>query len=153
MAKTPARMHIFSYGGHTAEYDALLLATVPKYLIDNTAHSFWGEYTGNYSSPALLQNVQGMKDAGMIVIGYTTGAYEGSFSGGPNDKPYLFTVEAVKQQIYNMIVLDGCDGVFIDECSPYPAAGSQKRQYLKALADYAHSLGGLIWFNVGMNDC
>lgn len=157
---TPARMLVFSYGSHTlAGYDAKLLATVPYYLVDNVTHGFWGEKNG-YDNPAFLDHagILQMQAAGMKVIGYTSTGYEGSGSAG-NHGTYIISLPIVKKQIYNMIVLDGCDGVFFDECSssltPYPPDNPvtlAKQAYLRECASYTQSLGGIAWFNTGVND-
>ncbi len=141
-------MCMFSYGGHNSAYDSRLLAIVPEYLIDNTAHGFWGEYTGSYGSTSLLQNVSRMQAAGMKVIGYTSCGYEGRGSGGGQPLS-MFTLASVKKQITNMAQLDGVNGVFIDEVDAYPSA--TQKQYLKELSTLAHSLGIVIWGNTGVN--
>ncbi len=141
-------MCMFSYGGHNSTYDARLLAIVPEYLIDNTAHGFWGEYTGSYGSSSLLQNVAKMKAAGMKVIGYTSCGYEGRGSAGGQPLS-MFYLATVKKQITNMAKLDGVNGVFIDEVDAYPSA--VQKQYLKELSTLAHSLGIVIWGNTGVN--
>ncbi len=142
-------LHMFSYGGHNAAYDARLLKIVPEYLVDNTAHGFWGEYTGNYSSSSLLQNVSGMKAAGMKVIGYTTSGYEGRFSWGGQPLS-MFTLSMLQKQITNMARLDGVNGVYIDEVDAYPNA--TQKQYLKALSTLARNPGIIIWGNTGVDD-
>lgn len=140
------RINMYSYGSHSVAYDARLLNIRPAYLIDNTAHGYWGEYTRSYSSSSLLQNVAGMKAAGMKVIGYTSSGYEGRGGGAPAS---MTTLDLVKKQVYNMARLDGVDGVFIDETDGWPNAA--QKDYLKQLSDYAHSLGVSIWANPGVN--
>ncbi|MFH1640245.1 MAG: rhodanese-like domain-containing protein, partial [Chloroflexota bacterium] len=143
------RLNMKSYGAHNASYDARLLDIRPQYLVDNPAHGFWGEYTGAYSSPSLLQNVAGMKAAGIKVIGYTSSGYEGRGSAGGQPLS-MFTLAMLQKQITNMALLDGVDGVFIDECDSFPDA-SQK-YYLKGLSTLAHSLGIIIWGNTGVDN-
>lgn len=103
---------------------------------------------GDYDDPTLLQNVALYQAAGIKVIGYITGGYEGS-GGGDGYDDYWYSLELNMKLITNMATQDHVDGVFIDECSQQPDAAS--KAYLKALTDLAHSFGLITWGNVGVD--
>jgi hypothetical protein len=137
-----------SYGNHSPAYDARILSIRPEYVIDNPPHGLYGE-RGNYTESWLLQDVAGYQAAGIKVIGYITGGYEGA-GGDDGYSSYWYSLELNKMLIRNMIELDGVDGIFIDECSEQPNAAS--KAYLMALTDLIHSYPGKIaWGNTGVD--
>ncbi len=142
------RLDIIYYGQHTPEVNSLILSVDPQYLIGNPAHGLWGEAYG-YGTWWLLHDVSGFQKAGIKVIGYLTSGYEGTGSGSGIELKW-YTLEMNKKLITNMAQQDGVDGVFIDECSSFPGAAS--KEYLKELSDLAHSLGLVVWGNVGHDE-
>jgi hypothetical protein len=155
----PLRLNMKSYGNHdelsfsstlgNVPYDERILAIRPQYVIDNPPHGLYGEmddpqYTGTW----LLQNVKLYQEAGIKVIGYISGGYEGSKGDEGYDATW-YSLETNRTLITNMATLDGVDGVFIDECSDYPGAAA--KLYLKTLSDLAHSYGLIVWGNTGVD--
>lgn len=160
-------LNMKSYGNHNEDvysdtlgwinYDERILAIRPEYVIDNPPHGLYGEMLEQqrhegYTYEWLLQNVAEYQAAGIKVIGYISGGYEGGIgSGTPGDgyDPYWYELETNKMLIRNMAELDHVDGVFIDECSAWPSAES--KAYLAELASYARSFGLIVWGNTGVN--
>jgi hypothetical protein len=138
---------LVSYGNHNAEYDARILKIHPRYVIDNPPHGLYGEMDG-YNGTWLLRGIAQFQSAGIRVIGYLTAGYEGK-GRADNQDPRWYSLDLNKKLITNMAALDHVDGVFIDECSDYPDAGS--KAYLKALTDLAHHYGLITWGNVGVD--
>jgi hypothetical protein len=153
-----------SYGNHdelsysntlgNVPYDQRILAIKPEYVIDNPPHGLYGEmdeqiYHAGYTYSYLLQNVAGYQAAGIKVIGYITGGYEGS-GGGDGYAAKWYSLETNKMLITNMATIDHVDGVFIDECSDFPNAAS--KSYLQQLSDLAHSYGLIVWTNTGVDN-
>jgi hypothetical protein len=149
------RMNMKSYGNHNPTYDARILAIKPEYVIDNPPHGLYGEieeeqYPGEgYTASWLLQNVAGYQAAGIKVIGYITGGYEGS-GGDDGYASKWYSLEMNKKLVTNMATIDHVNGVFIDECSDFPNAAS--KSYLQQLSDLAHSYGLIVWMNVGVDN-
>jgi hypothetical protein len=149
------RMNMKSYGDHNPTYDARILAIKPELVIDNPPHGLYGEmeeeqYPGQgYTASWLLQNVAGYQAAGIKVIGYISGGYEGK---GGDDHYALkwYSLDMNKKLITNMAIFDRVNGVFIDECSAFP--NSTSKAYLKALSDHARSYGLTVWMNVGVDN-
>ncbi|MFH1640243.1 MAG: hypothetical protein ABIB93_08075 [Chloroflexota bacterium] len=141
----PVRLNMKSYGKHSPEYDARILNIHPEYVIDNPPHGLWGEISG-YDTDELLQNVAVYQAAGIKVIGYLTGGYEGTGSAGDVD-PQWYSLEMNKKLITNMARLDHVDGIFVDECSKFPDESA--KSYLRELTTHAKSYGLITWGNVG----
>jgi hypothetical protein len=137
-----------SYGNHSPEYDARVLAIRPQFVIDNPPHGLWGEKSG-YNNRELLQNVADYQAAGIKVIGYITAGYETKGSESGMEKRY-YTLEMNTKLIKNMAELDHVDGVFIDECTAFPNSAS--KDYLKELTTFARSFGLITWGNTGENN-
>ena len=93
-----------------------------------------------------MQDISVYKEAGIQVIGYLTSGYEAKGSAGRID-PQWYSLEINRKLIKNMAEKDKVDGVFIDECSPFPNRHS--RHYLKSLTDLAHRYNLITWGNVG----
>jgi len=157
-------MSMKSYGNHdelsysntlgNVPYDQRILAIKPEYVIDNPPHGLYGEmdeqiYHAGYTYSYLLQNVAGYQAAGIKVIGYITGGYEGK-GGGDGYAAKWYSLDMNKMLITNMATLDHVDGVFIDEVTDYPNAA--QKSYLKQLSDYARSYGLIVWMNTGVNN-
>ncbi len=142
------RINMKSYGNHDATYDARILKILPEYVVDNTPHGLWGEIQG-HDNPLLLQDPAKYQAAGIRVIGYLTGGYEGQGCKQCLD-PKWYSLEMNKTMIKNMAELDKVDGVFIDECTAFP--NSTSRAYLRELTTFAHSLGLITWGNTGLDD-
>ena len=149
------RMNMKSYGNHNATYDSRILAIRPEFVIDNPPHGLYGEmeeqqYSGEgYTATWLLQNISGYHAAGIKIIGYSSGGYEGK-GGGDHYASKWYSLETNKMLITNMATIDHVDGVFIDECSDFPNAAS--KAYLKALSDHARSYGLIVWMNTGVDN-
>jgi len=75
------RLNLVYYGRHEPEIDARIVAAAPDYAIVNTPHGLWGEVQG-CETPLCLPNPAGYHAAGIKVMGYLTGGYEGTGSGG-----------------------------------------------------------------------
>ncbi len=142
------RLSLNSYGNHTPEYDARILAARPQYVVDNPPHGLYGEMHG-YDVPSLLRNISGYQAAGIKVIGYLTGGYEGSGSAS-NLTSSWYSLDMNQKLIRNMAELDHVDGIFIDECSAFPSPTA--KQYLKSLTSLIHSYGLLAWGNAGQDN-
>ncbi len=138
-------LNVVFYGIHTPSIDARILRTRPQYVIINPPHGLWGEMVVSARCQC-LNKVAEYKAAGIKVIGYITAGYEGRGSAGEIDLKW-YTLEMNQKLIKNMAEIDHVDGVFIDECSPFPNRRSQT--YLKTLTDLAHSYDLIIWGNVG----
>jgi len=136
------RINLIYYGSHTPEIDARILGVRPEYAILNSSHGLWSEISGTNICP----NLASYKAAGIKVIGYITGGYEGTGSNGSLDSKW-YTLAMNQALIKKMAEIDHVDGVFIDECTSFPGADSQT--YLKTLTDLVHSYGLIAWGNVG----
>lgn len=135
--------NLFYYGPHTPGVNSRILAVKPQYAVINSANGLWGQIPGS----DILRDLSEYKAAGIKAIGYITSGYEGTGSAGSIDAKY-YTLEMNKTLIKQMAEIDHVDGVFIDECSPFPSHGA--KIYLKTLTDVAHSLGLITWGNVGV---
>ncbi|MCX6819596.1 MAG: hypothetical protein NT129_06400 [Candidatus Aenigmarchaeota archaeon] len=143
------RMNMKSYGNHNPTYDSRILTIKPKYVIDNPPHGLYGEMENpKYTATWLLQNVSGYQAAGIKVIGYITGGYEGK-GGDDGYAAKWYSLATNKMLITNMATIDHVDGVFIDEVTDYPNTAS--KNYLKNLSDLAHSYGLIVWMNTGVD--
>lgn len=136
------RINLIFYGIHTPLIDARILSVKPQYVIINTPHGLWSEISGTN----IFQNMAAYKTAGIKIIGYLTAGYEESGSNGSLDRKW-YTLGMNQTLIKKMAEIDRVDGVFIDECSAFPDAGSMT--YLKTLTDLVHSYGLITWGNVG----
>jgi hypothetical protein len=142
------RLNLVYYGQHTPETDALILRIKPQYIIANPPHGLWGEIYG-YDTASLLQGVAACQSAGIKVIGYITGGYEGKGSGS-SMVPYYYSLKLNLRMIKNMAEIDHVNGVFIDECSAFP--NPTAREYLRELTTLARSYGLITWGNVGRDE-
>jgi len=148
------RMNMKSYGNHNAAYDARILTIKPQYVIDNPPHGLYGQmdyeqYGGSYADfTYLLQNIAGYHAAGIKIIGYISGGYEGA-GGDDGYATKWYSLATNKMLITNMATLDHVDGVFIDEVSEQPTTA--QKTYLKALSDHARSYGLIVWMNTGVD--
>jgi hypothetical protein len=135
--------NLYYYGPHTPDVNSRILAAKPQYVVINSANGLWGQIPGSN----ILRDLSDYKRAGIKVIGYITSGYEGTGSAGNIDAK-LYTLEMNQTLIKKMAGIDHIDGVFIDECSPFPSHKAQI--YLKTLTDLAHNLGLITWGNVGV---
>ncbi|MDP3879417.1 MAG: putative Ig domain-containing protein [Dehalococcoidales bacterium] len=138
---------VFHYGPLFDKTDSLVLGVRPQYLVINTSQGLWAKIGGHRSD--VFHNVSKYKAAGIRVIGYITAGYEGTQSGGNIDSKW-YTLEMNRKLIQDMALVDGVDGVFIDEISSFP--DEKGKAYLKELTDLAHSFGLITWGNVGVNN-
>lgn len=137
------QLPVFFYGAHTPAVDSRIIAMRPQYAVINSLHGLWGEiYSGD-----TLRDAAAYQAAGIKVIGYLTSGYEGKGSAGQIE-PQWYTLEMNQKLIKNMAEIDHLDGVFIDECTPFPDHNAQI--YLKTLTDLAHRYGLITWGNVGL---
>jgi hypothetical protein len=154
------RLVMKSYGNHDelsfsnslgmVLYDQRILSLKPEYVIDNPPHGLYGEMEEpKYIGDWLLQNIKEYQDAGIKVIGYISGGYEGSGGDDCYDRKW-YSLEMNKILIKNMATIDKVDGVFIDECTDFP--GYKSKAYLVELCTLAHSYGLLVWGNTGVDD-
>jgi hypothetical protein len=137
-------LSVFYYGVHTPRIDSLIIASKPQYVIINSANGLWGQISGRN----ILKDISIYHTAGIKVIGYITSGYEGTGSTGNIDAKW-YTLEMNQTLIKNMALIDLLDGVFIDECSPFPSQSG--KTYLKTLTNLAHSYGLITWGNVGLS--
>jgi hypothetical protein len=159
-ASSMLRMNMKSYGNHdelsysdtlgNVPYDQRILTIKPAIVIDNPPHGLYGEMEKpKYTDSWLLQDIAGYHAAGIKIIGYISGGYEGS-GGDDHYAPYWYNLGTNKMLITNMATIDHVDGVFIDECTDYPNAAS--KSYLTELSNHARSYGLTVWMNVGVDD-
>jgi hypothetical protein len=159
-ASSMLRMNMKSYGNHdelsysdtlgNVPYDQRILAIKPEIVIDNPPHGLYGEMENpKYTASWLLHDISGYHAAGIKIIGYISGGYEGK-GGDDHYAPNWYSLSTNKMLITNMATIDHVDGVFIDECSDYPNAAS--KSYLTDLSNLAHSYGLIVWMNVGVDD-
>ncbi|MBE0480240.1 MAG: hypothetical protein IBX68_04610 [Dehalococcoidia bacterium] len=141
-------INLIYYGVHNKAEDSLILRIRPEYAVVNTRHGLWGEKKG-LDECYFLQSISEYQSAGIKVIGYISAGYEGKDTTGSIDQEW-YSLETNKRFILNMATADRVDGVFIDECSAFP--GPESKAYLKELADLAHTLGLIVWGNVGTDD-
>ncbi len=139
------RLNLVYYGKHDPETDLRITRLAPDFVIVNTPHGLWGEVRGGDTS-LCLQDIGNYQTAGIKVIGYLTGGYEGTGSGGRLG-PEWYSLNFNRRIIRAMAVHDHADGVFIDECNAYPDRLS--KVYLRELAALAHEHGLTTWGNVG----
>lgn len=139
------RLNLVYYGTHDVATDSLILKLAPEYIIGNTPHGLWGEVF-QHSNSTLLESLDSYRAAGIKVIGYITGGYEGRGSGSGIDRKWC-SLEMNTKLIERMATRDKVNGVFIDECSAFPDRSSKK--YLKKLAGLARKLKLLTWANTG----
>ena len=143
-------MNMKSYGNHSASYDARIESIRPEYVIDNPLNGPYGKLYGGGSWLLQPDTIARWQSLGIKVIGYITAGYEGD--GTEGGEPVSFSeLEFNKQCIRDMAQIDGVDGVFIDECSPYPENNSRRSNYLTELTSLAHSLGLITWGNTGLD--
>lgn len=145
LANRTLNLNLIYYGNATPTVDSQILKAKPKYLIINSPHGLWTQI----SSDNAFQNIAEYQAAGIKVIGYITGGYEGTHSDG-SINPMWYTLEMNEELIKSMAEMDHVDGVFIDECTDFPSDTS--KTYLKTLTDLAHSYGLITWGNVGDAD-
>ena len=154
------RMNMKSYGNHdessssstlgNVPYDQRILTIKPEFVIDNPPHGLYGEMDNpKYTATWLLQDIAGYHAAGIKIIGYISGGYEGS-GGDDHYAAQWYSLATNKKLITNMATIDHVDGVFIDECTDFPDAAS--KSYLTELSNLAHGYGMTVWMNVGVDD-
>ena len=132
-ASTTAPINMIYYGWHNSTVDTQIINAHPEYLVDNSPAGPW---RGNAS-------ISKFTSAGIKYFEYIDGGYEGTISRFiPND------LQSNLNYI-NAAAASGAYGVFVDEVSSNPSNASLN--YLKQLADRAHSLGLKIVFNSGVN--
>jgi hypothetical protein len=132
-ASAPASINLIYYGSNSSTTDQSIINANPEYLVDNSPAGPW---RGN-------ANISKFMSAGIKYFEYIDGGYEGTVSQAiPNDLQSNLTY-------INAIAKAGAYGVFIDEVSASPSASSLN--YLKQLADRAHSLGLKVVFNAGVD--
>jgi hypothetical protein len=132
-ASEPASINLIYYGSNSSTTDQSIINANPEYLVDNSPAGPWG---GN-------ANISKFMSAGIKYFEYIDGGYEGTVSQAiPNDL-------RSNLNYINAIAKAGSYGVFIDEVSASPSASSLN--YLKQLADRAHSLGLKVVFNAGVD--
>jgi len=132
-ASAPASINLIYYGSNSSTTDQSIINANPEYLVDNSPAGPWG---GN-------ANISKFMSAGIKYFEYIDGGYEGTVSQAiPND------LQSNLNYI-NAIAKAGAYGVFIDEVSASPSASALN--YLKQLADRAHSLGLKVVFNAGVD--
>jgi hypothetical protein len=135
-------LNLIYYGADTPAFNSRIVSARPQYVIVNTPHGPWGQISGDNA----VHDIATLQTYGIKVIGYLTAGYEGTYTGG--DIPaYWYSLSANEQSIIEMAKNDGVNGVFIDECSAFPDRNG--KAYLTDLTSLAHSLGLLIWGNVG----
>lgn len=140
-------INIIYYGGATLAVSSMILNVRPQYFICNTSHGLWGTISGHGSE--VFQDLSAFKAAGIKVVGYITGGYEGRQSGGEIDSKW-YTLAMNRILIRDMAKVDRVDGVFIDECSSFPDENG--KAYLKELTSLAHSYGLITWCNMGTDN-
>ena len=132
-ASAPASINLIYYGSNSSTTDQSIINANPEYLVDNSPAGPW---RGN-------ANISKFMSAGIKYFEYIDGGYEGTVSQAiPNDLQSNLTY-------INAIAKAGAYGVFIDEVSASPSASALN--YLKQLADRAHSLGLKVVFNAGVD--
>jgi hypothetical protein len=132
-ASAPASINLIYYGSNSSTTDQSIINANPEYLVNNSPAGPWG---GN-------ANISKFMSAGIKYFEYIDGGYEGTVSQAiPND------LQSNLNYI-NAIAKAGAYGVFIDEVSASPSASALN--YLKQLADRAHSLGLKVVFNAGVD--
>jgi hypothetical protein len=132
-ASAPASINLIYYGSNSNTTDQSIINANPEYLVDNSPAGPW---RGN-------ANISKFMSAGIKYFEYIDGGYEGTVSQAiPNDLQSNLTY-------INAIAKAGAYGVFIDEVSASPSASALN--YLKQLADRAHSLGLKVVFNAGVD--
>ncbi len=144
----PARMHVFAYGDYSIEMQATLLAARPQTVILNTPSGFWGHNYGAAAQCFDSQAVARLKAAGIKVLGYTTSGYAGKGSAG--HRRAFVSLDNVMRQVTDMSVLDGVDGVFLDEVDSYPKASD--RQYYSIVCKGSRDHELVVWANPGVNN-
>ena len=132
-ASASASINLIYYGTNSSTTDQSIINANPEYLVNNSPVGPWG---GN-------ANISKFMSAGIKYFDYIDGGYEGIVSQAiPND------LQSNLNYI-NAIAKAGAYGVFVDEVSASPSASALN--YLKQLADRAHSLGLKVVFNVGVD--
>lgn len=111
----------------------------PEILLAHTQHGWYGAI-GQAISYLPKEWIAELQALGIKVAGYTTGGYEGTTRAKS-------AIASALKICKEMIELDGCDMVFIDECSPTP-----NMDYYTLLSEYVHSVGKKIWVNCGINE-
>ena len=169
-APMTVRLNMKSYGNHdtlsksnllgTVPYDQRILYIKPEMCIDNPAHGLYGEMDHQkgypYSELTYLLQPSMIKQyhaAGIRVIGYVTCGYEGA-GGDDHYTKYWYQLSTLKMLVYNMIMLDGVNGIFVDECSEQPT--TTQKAYHQELANYIHSFVSayypfIAWGNTGVD--
>jgi hypothetical protein len=143
-----SRMHCFSYGDFSHEDAVFLIAAHPNVVVLNSPSGFWGKNYGSIAQCWPKDRISELRARGTRVLGYTTSGYAGKGSGG---HPLSYaSLSNVLEQIERMILLDGVDGIFLDEVDSYPSMIDQN--YYKACVDRAHLAGASIWGNAGTNE-
>ncbi|MBE0480246.1 MAG: hypothetical protein IBX68_04640 [Dehalococcoidia bacterium] len=142
------RLNVIYYGQPSPETDSRIIGVRPQYLVCNPPHGLYGEMNG-YEGDMLMRDLDTYRANGIKMIGYLTGGYEGTMSGGGLG-PEWYSLELNRKLVRNMALEDRVDGVFIDECSAFP--DSESRKYLSALTTEAHQLGLTTWGNTGADE-
>jgi hypothetical protein len=132
-ASTTVSINLIYYGTNSNTSDQSIINANPEYLVNNSPAGPWG---GN-------ADITKFTSAGIKYFDYIDGGYEGTVSMAiPNDlQSNLNYIDAIAEA--------GAYGVFIDEVSAFPSSAALN--YLKQLADRAHSLGLEVVFNVGVD--
>jgi hypothetical protein len=132
-ASTTVSINLIYYGTNSNTTDQSIIDANPEYLVNNSPAGPWG---GN-------ADISKFTSAGIKYFDYIDGGYEGTVSQAiPNDlQSNLNYIDAIAEA--------GAYGVFIDEVSAFPSSAALN--YLKQLADRAHSLGLEVVFNVGVD--
>jgi hypothetical protein len=132
-ASTTVPINMIYYGWHDSTVDNSIISAKPEFLVDNSPAGPW---KGNAS-------ISKFTSAGIKYFEYIDGGYEGTAKQAiPNDlQSNLNYISAAAAA--------GAYGVFLDEVSSSPSSASLN--YLKQIADKAHSLGLKVVFNVGVD--
>lgn len=132
-ASTTVSINLIYYGTNSNTTDQSIIDANPEYLVNNSPAGPWG---GN-------ADISKFMAAGIKYFDYIDGGYEGTVSQAiPNDlQSNLNYIDAIAKA--------GSYGVFVDEVSSFPSASAL--DYLKQLADRAHSLGLKVVFNAGVD--
>jgi len=132
-ASIPVSINLIYYGQNSSTTDQGIIDANPEYLVDNSSAGPW---QGNADISTFMA-------AGIKYFEYIDGGYEGTVSRAiPNDlQSNLDYIDAIAKA--------GAYGVFVDEVSPSPSTAAL--DYLKQLADRAHSLGLKVVFNTGVD--
>jgi hypothetical protein len=132
-ASTTVPINLIYYGQNSNTTDTSIINANPEFLVNNSPAGPW---QGN-------ADINKFMSAGIKYFEYIDGGYEGTVSRAiPNDlQSNLNYIDAIAKA--------GAYGVFVDEVSAFPSTAALN--YLKQLADRAHSLGLKVVFNAGVD--